>query len=77
MIKEFEFNLEELTDPVEQKDYVLARVMNHMGWKREKAILWYKTANPHLGGASPCHMVLIGRFEKLLKFIEACELDNG
>lgn len=34
-----------------------------------KTALWFKTANPMLGGISPRDMIRFGRYQKLLKFI--------
>lgn len=34
-----------------------------------KTSLWFKTANPMLGGISPRDMIRFGRYQKLLKFI--------
>jgi len=34
-----------------------------------KTALWFKTANPILGGISPRDMIRFGRYQKLLKFI--------
>lgn len=65
----------ELTD-LELKNYILKRVMDYMGWTREKAILWYRTKNPHLGNASPCEMVGVGRGHKVLRFIENAEMGD-
>lgn len=36
----------------------------------EKTILWFRTSNPLLGGMSPRDMIRVGRFKKLLKFIQ-------
>lgn len=38
---------------------------------QEKTILWFQIPNPLLGGISPRDMIRIGRFRKLLKFIQA------
>ena len=36
----------------------------------EKTILWFQVPNPLLGGMSPRDMIRVGRFKKLLKFIQ-------
>jgi hypothetical protein len=39
-----------------------------------KTALWFKTANPMLGGVSPRDMIRFGRYNKLLRFVtEALE----
>ncbi|HXY79145.1 MAG TPA: hypothetical protein VEI08_00765 [Candidatus Bathyarchaeia archaeon] len=35
-----------------------------------KTILWFKTPNPLLGNITPRDMIRIGRFKKLLRFIQ-------
>lgn len=37
---------------------------------KDKARLWFVTPNPLLGNISPYTMILLGRGEKLVKFIE-------
>jgi hypothetical protein len=59
------------------KEQILSRVMKHMGWDRDKAMLWYTTPNPHFGGATPEQLFLMHRGHKVLKFIEAAEELNG
>lgn len=49
----------------EAKEYVI-KVLGE-----EKAKLWWKTKNPHLGGMSPDYMLQVGREKKLLQWIEA------
>lgn len=47
-----------------------------MSWDREKALLWFRAENPHLGGVSPDFMLATGREEKLRNFIETAALEN-
>lgn len=35
----------------------------------EKAELWFKTQNPLLGGISPEKMIVLGRRDRLLRFV--------
>lgn len=42
----------------------------------EKTILWFSIPNPHLGGISPKNMIRIGRFRKLLHFIQTALDEN-
>lgn len=44
---------------------------------REKTILWFSTPNPLLGDISPRNMIKIGRFHKLLKFIQTALNENS
>lgn len=34
-----------------------------------KAIFWFETANPQLGGKTPLDMIRMGRFQKLASFV--------
>lgn len=42
----------------------------------EKTILWFVTPNPLLGGMTPRDMIRVGRFKKLLNFIQAALSEN-
>ena len=42
-----------------------------------KTMLWFQVANPLLGNMSPRDMIRIGRFKKLLKFIQTALDENG
>lgn len=41
-----------------------------------KTILWFQISNPLLGGMSPRDMIRVGRFKKLLKFIQTALDEN-
>ena len=43
---------------------------------QEKAILWFGIPNPLLGGISPKDMIRVGRFKKLLNFIQTALDEN-
>lgn len=42
----------------------------------DKAILWFCIPNPLLGGMSPRGMIQVGRFKKLLNFIQTALDEN-
>jgi len=42
----------------------------------EKTTLWFSTPNPLLGDMSPRNMIKVGRFQKLLKFIQTALDEN-
>lgn len=42
----------------------------------EKTILWLVSSNPLLGDIPPRNMILMGRYEKLLKFVENSLAEN-
>ena len=39
------------------------------GWPKSKVDMWFKTENPMLGHIKPAHMILLGRGQKLKKFV--------
>jgi len=41
-----------------------------------KTFLWFNTINPLLGGIKPIEMIMLGRCDKLLKFISSSIEDN-
>ena len=44
--------------------------------KTEKTMLWFQVPNPLLGGIAPRDMIRVGRFKKLLKFIQTALDEN-
>lgn len=42
----------------------------------EKTILWFNIPNPQLGDITPRDMIRLGRFNKLLKFIQSALKQN-
>ena len=43
----------------------------------QRTILWFRTSNPMLGNVSPRDMIRLGRFKKLLHFIQTALNENG
>lgn len=43
---------------------------------QEKTVLWFLMPNPLLGGMSPRDMIRVGRFKKLLNFIQTALDEN-
>lgn len=41
-----------------------------------KDLIWFWTNNPLLGNISPIEMLMLGRSDKLLKFLENSQLGN-
>ena len=50
-------------------------VGNYLGDK-DRTMLWFQISNPQLGGMSPRDMIRVGRFKKLLKFIQTALEEN-
>ncbi|MGH7279896.1 MAG: hypothetical protein ACRELY_00095 [Polyangiaceae bacterium] len=42
----------------------------------QRTLLWFQVPNPLLGGVAPRDMIRVGRFKKLLKFIQTALSDN-
>ncbi|MCK5689744.1 hypothetical protein KAI87_10765 [Myxococcota bacterium] len=42
----------------------------------QKTILWFRASNPLLGNISPSNMIRVGRYKKLLKFIQTALAEN-
>jgi uncharacterized protein (DUF2384 family) len=42
----------------------------------DKALLWFQTPNPLLGSMTPRDMIRVGRFKKLIKFIQTALEEN-
>jgi hypothetical protein len=42
----------------------------------DKTILWFRIPNPSLGDMSPSDMIRVGRFKKLLRFIQIALSEN-
>jgi len=43
---------------------------------QDKTVLWFCMPNPLLGGMSPSNMIRVGRFKKLLNFIQTALDEN-
>ena len=43
---------------------------------QDKTLLWFTIPNPLLGGMSPRDMIRVGRFRKLLNFIQTALDEN-
>jgi hypothetical protein len=65
----------ELTERV--IEWATAIALVHSFFKDEtKTMLWFKVPNPMLGDVAPRDMIKVGRFKKLLKFIQTA-LEEG
>lgn len=42
----------------------------------DKTMLWFQVSNPLLGGMAPRDLIRVGRFKKLLKFIQTALDEN-
>lgn len=45
-------------------------IITYFEFNYYKAILWFNTKNPALGGVAPFEMIICGRSDKLKKFID-------
>jgi len=60
---------QELRERMTEWAQSLALVASHFN-DLDKTILWFRVPNPLLGGISPRDMIKVGRFKKLIKFIQ-------
>jgi len=60
----------------EKIEQVCNEVMEMMGWNKDKAMCWCALKNPNLGGVSPIDMILMGREDKLKKFMGWAKEEN-
>ena len=66
---------EELLARIREWALALNLVANYFN-DEAKTVLWFQTQNPLLGGLAPRDMIRIGRFNKLLKFIQTALAEN-
>ena len=58
-------------------EWATAITLVHSFFKNEtKTMLWFKVPNPMLGDVAPREMIKVGRFRKLLNFIQSA-LEDG
>jgi len=60
---------QELRERMTEWAISLSLVASHFN-DLDKTILWFRVSNPLLGGISPRDMIKVGRFKKLIKFIQ-------
>jgi len=63
MPKELEQRLREIA-------VICELVAEHFNGDTKKTALWFQVSNPTLGNISPRDMIRLGRYQKLLKFIQ-------
>lgn len=56
--------------------YCYGKVLEFFKGDQTKTELWFKTSNPLLGNVSPIDMVRLGRFAKLVHFVETSLAEN-
>jgi len=59
----------ELKERLEQIAVIITMVAGYFEDDQQKTALWFKTPNPSLGGTIPRDMIRLGRYRKLLKFV--------
>lgn len=70
---------ERIPKEVEERMREWALAINLVGsyfQEEEKTMLWFQTQNPLLGNLSPRDMIRLGRFKKLLHFIQSALAEN-
>jgi hypothetical protein len=67
---------EELKRYLTEVAVVCENVANFFGGDTIKTSMWFQTSNPLLGNISPRDMIRLGRFRKLMKFIQNSLSEN-
>lgn len=67
----------ELKERLEQIASTCALVAEYFGGDAQKTALWFRTPNPMLGGVSPRDMIRLGRYKKLMNFINEARQANA
>lgn len=65
----------ELRERIEEWAIAINLVGSFFG-DTDKTIMWFKIANPLLGNISPRDMIRIGRFKRLMRFIQTALNEN-
>lgn len=58
------------------KEELIRLIAKKLEWKREKALSWYKTENPHLRGARPEELVNRGELDQVLELLDRRERER-
>ena len=55
---------------------VMDELIRHFDGDEQKTLAWLHAKNPHLGSVRPIELIIAGREEKLIKFIETALDEN-
>lgn len=58
------------------KEQIIQLIIEKLKWKKDKALSWYKTENPHLKGARPEELVKRGQSDKIIEFLNRRERER-
>ena len=59
-----------------ERERICERIRSITGWATMKCLLWINTKNPLLGMVSPAEMIVLGRTDRLDRFIDEAEKMN-
>jgi hypothetical protein len=59
----------EVADRLMEVGVICEAVADFFGGDEEKTRLWFRTANPLLGGITPRDMIRLGRHKRLMQFV--------
>lgn len=62
---------EELAQRLQEIAVICELVAEYFNGDLEKTALWFRINNPQLGNISPRDMIRIGRYQKLIKFVQS------
>jgi len=63
-------DLKEVGVEPEIRDQAFGLVLEFFGWNWDRTELWFRMPNPLIGGLSPIAMILFGRADRLLAWIQ-------
>ena len=59
-----------IKDTLTKTDYLYGILLDYFKGDHVKTNKWFKIKNPLLGNVSPLSMILVGRIDKLILFVE-------
>lgn len=69
--------MKNINEPDKKEEWAVAiNLVGNYFKDEQKTILWFHTSNPLLGEMSPRDMIRLGRFKKLLSFIQNAVANN-
>ncbi len=66
----------QLSERLEQIANICSLVAEYFDGDAQKTALWFRTPNPMLGYVRPRDMIRLGRYERLLRFVQEAESEN-
>lgn len=65
-----------LSERLAQIANICSLVADYFNGNSSKTALWFRTPNPMLGYTTPRDMIRLGRYERLLRFVQEAQSEN-